>query len=964
MGLATNARKYIFYYQNIRGLRTKSKGFYLSTLSMNFDLIALTETWLSPRQLTTEYFCSDYIVSRCDRSMSTSTCERGGGVLIASSRKLNCTEITLADRSIEHVCVKFRSSNRHIIVYCCYVPSTLSIEIRHQLFVRHVDAIRGLKRNACDTVFVMGDFNLPNILWMQNDEDVNYLPINVTTAMETFVMDSFSSDGFRQINGVVNHMNRILDLIFTDDCDSTTVIESQSPLAEPDRFHPPLELTVETYDFHVRSNDDITCAFDFKRADYDALNAHIRSYNHAASNDLDLEAVIDTFYSMLHEGFSRHVPSFTARNSSHPPWHTPELSRLKNRKTKLHKKYIKESTSANYNELCAARSEYASSQSFHYNLYMTDIQDGMITNPKRFWNYVNLKRKTNGYPCSMMLNGECASGDLEIAELFAEFFSSNFQRNSSTSHLTESTTAPYDGFTIRQFTIDEVGSALSSIDVQKGPGPDRIPPIFLRSCASSLAPVLTTIFNESITSCVFPGRWKTSYIIPIFKSGSRNNVANYRGVAILPTVAKLFEKLVYAQMAPFIHARIHNQQHGFVPNRSCTTNLLFFTDYVLKAIEKGQQVDALFADFSKAFDRIPHDKLVSKLISFGFAPPAIEWLVSYLTHRKQYVRIGTINSKQFEVTSGVPQGSHIGPALFIVFVNDIYDALSTTNHLLFADDTKIYTTIDGSTDSVSFQQSINDLATWSGVNSLDLNISKCKIMSFYRKRQPHVTTYFINGTAVERVKSFIDLGVTLDEKLAFNLHYDAIIAKSFAMLGFIKRMCSNMHEPYAIKSLYNAFVRSRLEYASLIWQPHYRVHIQRIESIQKQFLLYALRKLPWQHRFILPQYESRCMLIDLRTLEHRRLIASLTFMFEVWQNNDPIWEQLFVRNTHQRQRRYPRVFAPESSSTNYGATKPTTYLMNIANANAGLFEELTSKQALRTRLKNTPITVIRLRVDS
>lgn len=237
-------------------------------------------------------------------------------------------------------------------------------------------------------------------------------------------------------------------------------------------------------------------------------------------------------------------------------------------------------------------------------------------------------------------------------------------------------------------------------------------------------------------------------------------------------------------MAPFILARIHNQQHGFVPNRSCTTNLLFFTDYTLKAIEKGQQVDVLFADFSKAFDRIPHDKIIRKLSSFGFAQLAIKWLASYLTHRKQYVRIGTVNSNQFEVSSGVPQGSHIGPALFILFVNDIYNALSTTNHLLFADDTKIYAVVNCSTDSANFQLSINDLATWSGENNLDLNINKCKVMSFYRKRQPHIATYTINGANVDRVKSFIDLGITLDEKLTFHLHSDTIIAKSFAMLGF------------------------------------------------------------------------------------------------------------------------------------------------------------------------------------
>lgn len=270
-----SSRRLIFYYQNIRGLRTKSKGFYLSSLSMNFDLIALTETWLSPKQLTTEYFCSDYIVFRCDRSESTSTCERGGGVLIASSKKLNCTQVNLSDESIEHVCVRFSSFNCYIFVYCFYIPSSLPIDTRYQLFIRHVDAIRGLNANECDTIFIMGDFNLPNLLWVRNDEDIDYLPINVTTYIETFVIDSLSSDGFKQINGVENHMNRILDLIFTNDCDNVSVIESRSPLSDPDRFHPPLELTVETFEYQPARNDDTIYTFNFKRANYDGLNAHV-----------------------------------------------------------------------------------------------------------------------------------------------------------------------------------------------------------------------------------------------------------------------------------------------------------------------------------------------------------------------------------------------------------------------------------------------------------------------------------------------------------------------------------------------------------------------------------------------------------------------------------------------------------------------------------------------------------------
>lgn len=205
---------------------------------------------------------------------------------------------------------------------------------------------------------------------------------------------------------------------------------------------------------------------------------------------------------------------------------------------------------------------------------------------------------------------------------------------------------------------------------------------------------------------------------------------------------------------------------------------MFFTDFTLKALENGKQVDVLFADFSKVFDRIPHDKLIGKLSSFSFDLSTITCISSYLTQRKRFFRIDTYDSAIFDVSSGVPKGSHIGPALLFIYVNDILDVSRDTNHLLFADDTKIFAIVNRDAwDAPNFQASINDLSNWSPNNELVLNISKCKIMSFSRKHHPLLANYNINGMAVEHVTSFIDLDITLDEKMTFNLHYDAIIEK-------------------------------------------------------------------------------------------------------------------------------------------------------------------------------------------
>lgn len=198
-------------------------------------------------------------------------------------------------------------------------------------------------------------------------------------------------------------------------------------------------------------------------------------------------------------------------------------------------------------------------------------------------------------------------------------------------------------------------------------------------------------------------------------------------------------------------------------------------------------------------------------------------------------------SKSFKVRSGVPQGSHLGPLLFILFMDDVTKSFKSMK-LLYADDLKLCGKVKSIADAIQLQNDLDLLSNWCKLNRLDLNIDKCKDMSFYRIRSPTHFNYTIDDIELTRVKIIQDLGVWFDEQLTFNRHIDFVTSKAYSMLGFVKRICKQFTNIQALKSIYFAYVRSYLEYASVVWHPYQLIHISRIESIQKKFLNVRLKK--------------------------------------------------------------------------------------------------------------------------
>ena len=252
----------------------------------------------------------------------------------------------------------------------------------------------------------------------------------------------------------------------------------------------------------------------------------------------------------------------------------------------------------------------------------------------------------------------------------------------------------------------------------------------LRACAEEIAPSLCRLFNMSLQIGSFPKEWKDANLVPVHKSESKAIVTNYRGISLLNTLSKILEKLVYNEIFDYISPHITQWQHGFLPSKSTVTQLVQVVHDFAKALEMKKQVDVIYLDVSKAFDRVPHEKLLFKLESLGISGPLLSWFRSYLTGRRHRVVLNNEASDFLSVTSGVPQGSNLGPLLFLIFINDMPKVISRETSLpLFADDSKCFRLVLGQDDGDQLQDDLNELFKWSCTWGMEFNVSKCKVFT-------------------------------------------------------------------------------------------------------------------------------------------------------------------------------------------------------------------------------------------
>jgi hypothetical protein len=475
----------------------------------------------------------------------------------------------------------------------------------------------------------------------------------------------------------------------------------------------------------------------YKRADFDHLKSKLALLPWSILKSFDnINDAFDMFYDLLMAAINDCVPKVRIRKRKFPAWYTKELICLQNEKELARKLFKSSADVADYAKFSKLRSEFKRSQRDVYHEYLESIQESIISNCKRFWSFANGRKKSRIFPDILKHNGSSANSSRDMAELFNNYFQSVFTHDND-----NIIRPPCDFFTdniLNNISINEsdVFKSLKSIDPLKASGPDGVPGTILINCAEELCIPLSIIYNISLNSGVFPDCLKFANITPVYKAGDRSLASNYRPISILNLFSKIFESLVQKSLVSHTKNVIDDCQHGFLAGRSTTTNLICYVDHLSKEINAGNQVDSLYLDFSKAFDSVSHHLLLHKLTYYGIAGTLHNWFESYLNGRCQRVVINGHFSPWGHVKSGVPQGSILGPSLFVMYINDLVKQTRHSRMSLYADDSKLFHTIKSEGSCRQLQCDLNNVVKWCNVWKLKLNLDKCHVISFTNKSSP------------------------------------------------------------------------------------------------------------------------------------------------------------------------------------------------------------------------------------
>ena len=389
--------------------------------------------------------------------------------------------------------------------------------------------------------------------------------------------------------------------------------------------------------------------------------------------------------------------------------------------------------------------------------------------------------------------------------------------------------------------------------------------------------MFTLLFKASLHQGKIPQDWKTANVAPIFKKGESNKPSNYRPISLTSIVCKVLEHIIHSQIINHFdkYSLLTSRQFGFRKSHSCESQLLLTVDDLARGLRDGEQIDAVLLDFSKAFDRVPHERLLLKLHFLGVRGKLLSWIRDFLTGRTQRVVLEGKSSRVAAVSSGVPQGTVLGPLLFLAFINDLPDCVSSEIRL-FADDCLLYRPIRSLADSIKVQDDLVCLQTWENKWLMSFNPEKCEVLRITNKRKGVIVTdYSIHGSVLRTVASAKYLGVTIAGSLSWKPHINNITKKANSTLGFLRRNLRKCPQKTR-EQAYRTYVRPTLEYASSVWDTNIKDQITRVERVQRRAARFVKADYCMDH-------SVTAMLRELRwpTLRERRARAKMTSMYSI-----------------------------------------------------------------------------------
>jgi hypothetical protein len=473
-------------------------------------------------------------------------------------------------------------------------------------------------------MLILGDFNITEFASCSSGD----LKL---TALYNYIDNLMNFYCLKQLNNVTNHNNRLLDLVFSNACNECWVSRSHEPFVSEDLHHPALEIELVASKARLRrlsSASDLD--YNFRKCNFNLLYESLLNVDWSfLDSESNVERAVSQFYSVLYQTFQMYVPKKSPSLSrEYPTWFTMSIIKGLRKKDAARRRYNSTKSADDYNHFRSLRSSIKSEIKIAYSQYLQHVNKSLKQNPKSFWSFVKSKRDSNAIPSEMLYGNKNLSDPNEIADAFADYFAQSFINNNSNSrsYIQDGLNLSLNAniISITSVTEDDVIKAFKQLKPKLTTGPDKIPAFIVRDCMYVFVRPLTRIFNLILNSGKFPSQWKTSRICPVYKKGEKSDINNYRPIAIICNFAKIFELLLHTFFHRHVSRTLSPHQHGFMKGRSVETNLVSLTQFLAEALNENKQVDVIYTDFSKAFDRIDHQLLLHKLDRFGFSDQLIK----------------------------------------------------------------------------------------------------------------------------------------------------------------------------------------------------------------------------------------------------------------------------------------------------------------------------------------------------
>jgi len=764
------------------------------------------------------------------------------------------------------------NEGRSLLVGNVYRSPNSSPENNDKLcqLINHASSYRG-------QLMVCGDFNYKEIDW--EHMMVPHHPAHPASKFMNCVEDNLLIQHVKEYTRRREGQgSSTLDLIITRDEREMRNLEFGAPIGKSD--HVVIKCNIDREDVHV---DTAKKAKNFYRGDYDGIRREIKRVDWDMElDDCTVDEAWDRFEAHISRLTDLYIPDSKMSNKRKKKWINGETLSVVREKHKAHNRYRHNPTEENWNTFKECRNKVTSVTRQARADFEEQLMSGFKENPKPFWSYVNGQRSSrSGVAPLKNMNGDIMTEANDKADVLNEFFSSVFteERLDDMPQMEEEMCESV----LSSIEVDEarVRKELDGLKPGKSAGPDGMHPRVLIETKEEVVKPLTHIFCKSLREGTVPSRWKEAIVVPIFKKGQRHEPGNYRPVSLTSVCSKMLERIVREALLDHLDQNrlLTDAQHGFRAGRSCVTQLLSVTEEWTKWIDDGIPFDCAYLDYRKAFDSVPHVRLLHKLHCLGVRHNVHEWIRSFLTDRKQRVRVDSALSSWSTVTSGIPQGSVLGPTLFVCFINDLPGIAQSSSVMLFADDTKVYAPVQSVEKVDSLQTDLNSIMQWAQSWQLPFNTGKCKVLHFGRNN-PGCSYSLGELEEIKDEDEEKDLGITFDQSLDFSRHIGQVCRKANGRIGIVRRTFLNV-KPRTFAQLYKTFIRPVVEYGQVVAHPMFRKDEDKLEAVQRR----ATRLVNGMED---REYPERLKELRLPTLRYRRKRADVLQVYRIVHGVDDL----------------------------------------------------------------------------